>query len=236
MNGGSDHSPDQWRRSTENTPSQGDAAPETLIIGHDSPAARKDVGRTNPRGGRTTLFRSRPVRHLRALLTAFASAVLVLTGLVAIAVGTGSEWRLCPDHDAAQTDIKQLRQLTEAEHVALVAADTNRLETLLAADFTLVTPEGDTLPRDDLITAVRSGDLDFQAFRIHESSPSDAVEVHLDCDIATVSYRSEMDVAFEPLHYRHDSRHTDTWVRHGHSWQAVRGQTTAVGGFPPPGQ
>ena len=176
------------------------------------------------------------VPPLRVLFTALASAVLVLAGLVSIAVGTGSEWRRCPDHDAAQTDIQQLRQLSAAEHNALVAADTNRLETLLAADFTLVTPDGDTLPRDDLIAAVRSGDLDFQAFRIHEISPGDAVEVRLDCDIATVSYRSQMDVASDTLHYRHDSRHTDTWVRHGRSWQQLRGQTTAVGGFPPPGQ
>ena len=176
------------------------------------------------------------VPPIRVLFTALASAVLVLAGLVSIAVGTSSEWRRCPDHDAAQTDIQQLRQLTAAEHNALVAADTHRLETLLAADFTLVTPDAQTLTRDDLIAAVRSGDLDFQAFRFHEVSPGDAIEVRLDCDIATVSYRSEMDVTSDPFHYRHDSRHTDTWVRAGRSWQEIRAQTTAVGGFPPPGQ
>jgi hypothetical protein len=132
---------------------------------------------------------------------------------VAFALGTGSEWRRCPSHDAAQTDIEQLRQLSEAEHDALVAADTNRLETLLAADFTLVTPDAQTLTRDDLIAAVGSGDLDFHAFRFHEVRPRDAIEIRLDCDVATVSYRSEMDVTSDALHYRHDSRHTDTWVK-----------------------
>ena len=235
MNGGSDDSPAQWSRSAANTPPPKDARTETLIIGDAPPAVR---GRRRPyeRPRRKDNTVPGPVRHLRVLLTVVAGAALVLAGLVAIAVGTGSEWRRCPSHDAAQTDIEQLRQLSEAEHGALVAADTNRLETLLAADFTLVTPDAQTLTRDDLIAAVRSGDLDFQAFRFHEVSPGDAIEVRLDCDIATVSYRSEMDVTSGLFHYRHDSRHTDTWVRAGRSWQEIRAQTTAVGGFPPPGQ
>ena len=131
--------------------------------------------------------------------------------------------------------MQRLRQLTQAEHEALIAADTNQLKTLLAADFTLVTPDGEVIPGKDLITAVGSGDLDFRSFRIDESGPNDAVEIRLDCDIATVSYRSEMDVASDPLHFRHDSRHTDTWIRSGSSWKELRGHTTAVGGFPPPG-
>ena len=234
MNGGSDDSPDQWSRSAAAPPPKDDGT-ETLIIGDVPPAVR---GRRRPyeRARRKDKTVPGPVRHLRVLLTVGAGAVLVLAGLVAVAVGTGSEWRRCPSHDAAQTDIEQLRQLSEAEHGALVAADINRLETLLAADFTLVTPDAQTLTRDDLIAAVRSGDLDFQAFRLHEVSPDEAIEVRLDCDMATVSYRSEMEVTYDLLHYRHDSRHTDTWVRAGRSWQEIRAQTTAVGGFPPPGQ
>ena len=101
-----------------------------------------------------------------------------------------------------------------------------------ATDLTLVTPDGEVISEKDLITAVGSGDLDFRSFRIDESGPNDAVEIHLDCDIATVSYRSEMDVVADPLHFRHDSRHTDTWIRSGSSWKQLRGHTTAVGGFP----
>ena len=235
MNGGSDHSLDQWSRSAANTPPPNGAGPETLIIG-DVPSAVRGRRRPYERPRRKDNAVPGRALHLRVLLAVGAGAVLVLVGLAAFAVGTGSEWRLCPGHVAAQTDVEQLRQLSEAEHGALVAADTNRLETLLAADFTLVTPDAQTLTRDDLIAAVRSGDLDFQAFRFHEVSPGDAIEVRLDCDIATVSYRSEMDVTSGLFHYRHDSRHTDTWVRAGRSWHEIRAQTTAVGGFPPPGQ
>jgi len=236
VNGGSDDSPDQWSRSAGNSPLPKDDGPETLIIGHDPPATRGPRRPYERPGRKDNAVSARPVRHLRVLCTVLAGALFVLAGLVAIAVGTGSEWRRCPNHSGAQTDIQRLRQLTEAEHGALVTADTNRLDTLLAEDFTLVTPDGQTLSRDDLIAAVRSGDVNFQAFRLHEFSSSDALEVRLDCDIATVTYRSEMEVSSDLLHFRHDSRHTDTWVRHGRSWQEVRGQTTAVGGFPPPGQ
>jgi hypothetical protein len=238
MNAASDESPDERMALAESTASPGQADPETLIIGHDPRAPRNDSGdRAQPPGGArsrsSTFGRLRP--RVQMLLTAL-TAVIVLAALVVIAVGTGSEWRRCPDSDSAKADVRRLRQLTQAEHQALIAADTNRLKTLLAADFALVTPDGEVMPGTDLIAAVGSGDLDFRSFRIDESGPSDAVEIRLDCDIATVSYRSEMDVASDPLHFRHDSRHTDTWIRSGGSWKQLRAHTTAVGGFPPPGQ
>ena len=140
MTGGSDDSPDQWSRSAANTPPPKDARTETLIIGDAPPAVR---GRRRPyeRPQKKDGAVPGPVRHLRVLLAAPAGSVLVLAGPVSIAVGTGSKWRRCRSHDAVQTDIEQLRQLSEAEHGALVAADTIRLETLLAADFTVLTPD-----------------------------------------------------------------------------------------------
>jgi hypothetical protein len=239
MNAASDESPGERIALAESTASPGQAGPETLIIGHDPRATRNDRGdRTQPPGGarsRSSTF-GRPRPRVQMLLTALTTAVIVLFALVVIAVGTGSEWRRCPDSYSAEADVRRLRQLTQAEHQALIATDTKRLKTLLAADFALVTPDGEVMPGKDLIAAVGSGDLDFRSFRIDESDPNDAVEIRLDCDIATVSYRSEMDVASDPLHFRHESRHTDTWIRSGGSWKQLRGHTTAVGGFPPPGQ
>ena len=239
MNAASDESRDKRMELAENPASPEQADPETLIIGRDPRTTRNSSrGKTQPpeeAGSRSSTFgRLRP--HVRILLTALTTAVIVLAALVIVAAGTGSEWRRCPDSDSAKADVQRLRQLTQAEHEALIAADTNQLKTLLATDFTLVTPDGEVIPANDLITAVGSGDLDFRSFSIDESSPNNTVEIRLDCDIATVSYRSEMDVASDPLHYRHDSRHTDTWIRSGSSWKELRGHTTAVGGFPPPGQ
>ncbi len=239
MNAANDQNPDQLIASAPQTAAPGRSEPETLIIGGDPQATRHhNRAKTPPptQAGSPPSTLDRPTPHVHILLTAVTTTAIILAALTITMVATGHEWRPCPNTASATADLRQLRQLSQAEHQALIAADTNRLNSLLATDFTLITPDGDLIPRKDLIAAVGSGDLDFQSFRIDESGPNNMVDIRLDCDIATISYRSQLDVTSGPLHFRHDARHTDTWIRSGRSWKQLQGHTTAVGGFPPPGQ
>lgn len=227
----------QVRRSVaEDDATRNKIVAEILIIGDDPDTARTGgAGETAPGGGQPLpgRFRSRSRTTLGPTLAALTAAGAVLAALALAAYASGSEWQLCPDPGSAQAN---LRQLTEAENQALVAADTASLDTLLAGDFTLVTPGGDFLSRADLIASIGSGDLDFRSIRIVDSRPQDAFVVRLDCNSATVRYRSDIDVATALVHYRHHAYHTDTWTRTGNGWKQIQAHTTAVGGFPPPGQ
>jgi hypothetical protein len=172
----------------------------------------------------------------RLLLALLTTAVIILAGLFAHAVGTRSEPG--PDDlDAGQVDVQRLRSLTRTENQALLVADTDGLGRLLADDFTAVTVDGEQLSGGQLIAAIGSGDLDVRSFRIDEFGPEDPIEVHLDGNVATVTYQAEMEIASHPLDFRHDSagarrdrrlrtRHTDTWIRSDSNWRQIRAATS----------
>jgi len=159
--------------------------------------------------------------------------VIVIVGL--LSAGRASTSSPVP----GWADVQRLRQLTRAENQALVVGDTSQLESLLAADFIAVMADGENMSGEQLIAALGSGDLHVWSIRIVESSPADPIEVHLNGNIATVSYDSDMEVGSHPISFRHDSTgadyhrhvrtgHTDTWTRSGDTWRHLRSQTTAI--------
>jgi len=59
---------------------------------------------------------------------------------------------------------EEIRSTAGTRMHALVTADLPTLQKMHAADDQLVTPDGDTLSRDDFLDAVGSGDLDYLRF------------------------------------------------------------------------
>jgi ketosteroid isomerase-like protein len=129
-----------------------------------------------------------------------------------------------------------VRALAEAEQRALVSADAQLLNLILASDYVQITPNGDSWSRDDLVGTIVSGELKFETLEISARQPDKAMDVQVDCQTAIVRYRSKIEATFGSTRYRHEARHTNVYAKRDGRWLAVSAQLTAVGGFPPPGQ
>lgn len=163
--------------------------------------------------------------HERTWLVAVvvATAVLLVCGVaLALAYGTGD------DEDLAATR-NQIRSLEQRERHDVVDANTADLDRLLAADFTLITPDGQLLSRGGYLDALTSGDLDFRVFE-----PVSPIAIHTDGQQAVVTFSSRLEVSSGRRHLEHEAWHTHVWERTDGRWQMVWSHTTAVGGFPPP--
>jgi len=213
------------------------AGAEVMIIGHEPAQARggKPIGGTEaiPNTGRGLLQSTTRLRGpvpVIAIAAALTAAVIALVGLL-LAAATDSEWKRCPSKGGAPAETQQLHTLAAAEFQALVGADSSQLDHILAPDFTLTTPAGDTWPRQKLLMMIRSGQLNIQKFQ-----PRSIIDVRLDCEAAVLTYQSEIDVTAGSMHYPLQARHLDLYERRDGQWLKVRAHMTAIGGFPPQGQ
>ncbi len=130
------------------------------------------------------------------------------------------------DHAAVAT---QLRQLERNQLKAVVDADGDALDLLLADDFVLVPPPGTPLTKDEYVGAVESGALDFEKF-----DPISPIDVSVYGAAAVLTYQSDIiatGAGVGTVH--HQAWHTVVYEKAAGTWQVVRAQTTAVGGFPP---
>jgi hypothetical protein len=130
--------------------------------------------------------------------------------------------------DTAQT----LRDLETTRLHALVDANTRVLEAVHAPGFQLIPPPGLAMTRQEYLTAVATGELDYLTFE-----PVTPIEVSLHGDAALLTYRSRIHIAAEGHgELEHDTWHTYLYTQTttGLGWQLEWEQATAVGGFPPP--
>lgn len=129
--------------------------------------------------------------------------------------------------ETAQT----LRDLETTRLHALVDADTRVLEAVHAPDFQLIPPPGLAMTRDEYLTAVDTGALDYLTFE-----PVTPIEVSVHGDAALLTYRSHIHIDADGQgELEHDTWHTYLYQQTdtGLGWQLVWEQATAVGGFPP---
>jgi hypothetical protein len=163
-------------------------------------------------------------RQVRALAVAIGVIATLALGSIALAA---------QGHDGTDpTTIQTLRQTEETRLDALVAADMPVLEKLHAADFQAIPPTGYPLTREDILGAVASGDLDFQAFE-----PTTQIKVRPYADSAVLRYQAHIEVvAAGEGRLSHGAWLTCLYEKRGEGWQLVWEQTTAVGAFPPSDQ
>ncbi len=121
-----------------------------------------------------------------------------------------------------QTD--ELRDLERTRLSAFVNQDMETLRSLHAEDFHLINPAGQELSRDDYLSGIAAG---FIEYRVWE--PESEVQVRLYGDAAILRYRAQVEIAVkgesQPLQRFWQ---TELYEKRGGKWQAVWSQSTRV--------
>ena len=155
-----------------------------------------------------------------------ALAGLVLAAVTAVVLAAPA---LSSGPPGDSPEAERLRDIERTRLQALVDADMDVVERLLAEDFVLVPPPGFPLARDEYLAAVAAGDLDYLAFE-----PVSDIDVRLFGNAAVVMYESLIDIDAAGLgRFTHNTWHTYLYEKRDGQWQVVWEQATAVGGFPP---
>ena len=147
---------------------------------------------------------------MRRTLAAVAVAVVVAGAVVTVS-------------SASSSQADRLRTVERTRLQALVDADTATARNLTAPDFQLITPAGVPLSRDDLLSGVEAGVLDFVAIE-----PGSPIAVRLSGDSATLRYQSTYDVVLGGTHVTHEAWTTELYERRDGRWLLVWEQTTAI--------
>lgn len=127
-------------------------------------------------------------------------------------------------HDIkAEDQADQLRAIERDRLRSLVAADLTIAKRLHADDFQLVNPRGGTLSKDQYLSDIASGDLDYLEWEPEE------IQVKLYADSAVIRYRAHMKVSVKKSPVRSVTTwHTDLYERRNGQWQVVWSQATLV--------
>ena len=121
-----------------------------------------------------------------------------------------------------------LRQLELQRLQAQVDADVATTDKLLAPDFTLVTPDGSLLTKEDTLGLLKTGNVDFSEIDVLGD-----IEVRDYGDAAVLTYRAKMSVTVQGAGgLTHDAWDTVVYEEHNGHWQAHSAQTTGVGFLP----
>jgi hypothetical protein len=93
----------------------------------------------------------------------------------------------------------------------------------MAADFQLINPAGQPLSRDELLEAVRSGQLDFL-----DNAPTSETAVRRSGSAAVLRYQRSFDLVVAGTRLTHKAWSTVLYERRRGDWVAVWEQTTAI--------
>jgi ketosteroid isomerase-like protein len=161
-----------------------------------------------------------------------ALVALVLGLVVGVASGVLADRLIGSDSRSGESGVENDLRRIEGERLsALLAADMGVVSRLHAKEFTLVPEQGYPMARDAYLTAVESGALDYQTLE-----PVSDIEVQVEGDAAVLWYRSRIGVvAAGEGSFTYEAWQVCVYEKSQGDWQVVREQTTAVGGFPPPG-
>ena len=158
------------------------------------------------------------VRH--TLVTAVVAALL----LPAVATGDHSKGA------GKSRQVERLRQTEKQRLQALVAADVAVAGRLIASDFELINPLGETLTREDILGGVSTGALDFLSDTV-----TSQIKVRRHGNTAVLRYRHTVDIVVAGIgHLTHPAWTTALYERRKGNWQIVWEQTGAIGPLPPP--
>jgi ketosteroid isomerase-like protein len=96
--------------------------------------------------------------------------------------------------------------------------DSVALARLMSDDLVLTEPDGSVIGKSEEVAFTADPEAHFESLESHDLR----VQVHGD-DTAIVSGAYHEKGTFHGKPFEHRGRFTDTWVRHGHTWQCVAG-------------
>ena len=149
----------------------------------------------------------------RRALAAVALALVVAAGVVTASSAS----------PARSSRADRLRAIETTRLQALVDADTTTARKLTAPDFQLINPAGVPLSRDDFLSAVDAGVVDFLV-----DEPSSPIAVRLSGNSATLRYKTAFDVVAGGTRVTHQGWTTALYERRHRRWQIVWAQSTAI--------
>jgi hypothetical protein len=123
----------------------------------------------------------------------------------------------------AATEEDEIRAVERARLRALVDADMEAAKPLHAGDFQLVSPGGRTYSRQEYLSDVASGDIDYLVWE-----PVSEIAVRLHGPAADIRYRSHIEIVVEGQRLEGSYWHTDTYEKNNGRWQVVWSQATQL--------
>jgi uncharacterized protein DUF4440 len=116
----------------------------------------------------------------------------------------------------------ELRALELRRLGSLREADMALARDLHADNYQLITPHGQTINKDDYLSGIASGAIDYHVFE-----PASQIEVRVSPSMAVVRYRARIDIQTPGGREQLTCWHTDMYEFDGH-WQAVWSQATPI--------
>ncbi len=121
-------------------------------------------------------------------------------------------------------EIEELKELEQKRLAAFVSKDIRALQGLHADDFHLINPAGQELSRDDYLSGIAEG---FIEYRVWEAESDVQVRIH--GDSAILRYRAAVELAVkgevQPLQHFWQ---TEFYEKIDGKWRAVWSQSTRV--------
>jgi hypothetical protein len=118
---------------------------------------------------------------------------------------------------------ERIREVERARLRALVSGDVAVASELHASDFQLVTPVGAVLSRDDYLSAIATGRIDYVAWE------PGSIDVRVYENAAVIRYQAILEVVFggRPVP-RATYWHTDSYENIDGQWRVVWSQATEI--------
>lgn len=146
----------------------------------------------------------------------FLVLLLSLTSAAALAQSTAKRTTRTT---VASSPIAELKKLDREWFSALAAADTTRIERVLAPDFSGIGRRGDVLSRPETLEHIRSGQFKFEA----ATSPEPRIRVYGQTAVISGQAKDALSTTSS-----NQVSYTEIWVRRQGRWQAVSWQTTPL--------
>ena|SRR5688572_25896287 len=130
------------------------------------------------------------------------------------------------DHGGSTREVSEedeIRAIEYARLYALVEADMETASRLHADDFQLITPSGGTYSKDEYLSGIASGDVDYFVWE-----PVSEIAVCLHGQAADIRYRSQLGIRFRGQESVGFYWHTDNYEKNNGQWQVVWSQATRI--------
>lgn len=129
---------------------------------------------------------------------------------------------LPPTDRTTEDQITELTRVEEEFNQAMVSNDVLRISACISSDWVLVTPEVGVVPRERILRAIESGDLE------HDMMTKDIGRVRVYGDVAIVTARGRNSGHFKGQPIRADEWVTDVYRKINGKWLCVLTHLTPV--------